>query len=210
MSLKNKVSLHDLVQGTGNPVGDMSNQQGGAGYNTQLGTSNSPFSHNSDYPGLPSSYPNQDHLVNLLNGRWSTMDAQSTRVGSQNTLTNGQTEYMGHNPTQDHDLEGNDKGNGVFTQGHLAPKQIAGVDLHVHLLTGTYSYQHGRGGASGLSLGFVGPSPGPTGNSDFQDFQVAPGAVATDFSANFDFPGVSAYNTIAGKYNENGPSEGFY
>ena len=208
MSLKTLTSKHDLVQN--GPVDKMANQEGGAGYNTQLGTSNSPFSHQFQYPDLPSSYTSQDHLVALLNGQWSTMDAQSTRVGAGASLVVGQTEYKGNAPGQDHDLEGNDNGNGVFTQGPLKPKQINGVDLHVHLLTGTYSYQHGRGGASGLSLGFVGPSPGPTGNSPFQDFQVAPGATATDFSANFDFPAVSAYNKLPGKYNISGPSEGFY
>ena len=203
MSLKNLSSVHDLVQGVGSPVNDMANQTGTPEYHTFEGTSNSPFNHNSDYPGLPSAYPKQDHLVNLLKGNWSTMDVESTRVGHGSPFTQ-QSGYMGNTPSKDYDLEGNDNGNGTFTQGHLAPKKINDVDLHVHLLTGTYTYAHG------LSSGLVGPSPGPSGNSQFQDFQVAPGATATDFSANFDFPAVSAYNTIAGKYNQNGPSEGHY
>ena len=201
MSLKTLSSKHDLVQQ--GPVNEMATQEGGVGYNTGGGSSNSPFHHGFDYPGLPSSYPSQDHLVNLLKGNWSTMDAQSNRVGKGSAFTQ-QSGYMGNNPGKDYDLEGNDNGQGVFTPGHLAPKKINDVDLHVHLLTGNYTYNHG--GAGGL----VGPSPGPSGNSQFQDFQVPPGATSADFSANFDFPSVSAYNKLPGKYNISGPTEGFY
>ena len=90
MSLKNYTSRHDLVKN--GSVNKMLTQEGGAGYNTGRGTSNSPFYHEFDYPDLPSSYPNQDHLVNLLHGKWSTMDAQSTRIGGRQSLVTGQTE----------------------------------------------------------------------------------------------------------------------
>ena len=203
MSLKNLSSIHDLVQGPGNPVGNMLTQEGSPGYNTEEGTSNSPFEHKYEYWSLPGSYPNQDHLVALLKGKWLSKDPQTSRVGRGPPFTQ-QSGYMGNNPSEDLDFEGNPYGEGIFTRGHLQPKQIDGVDLHVHLLTGNYTYNHGE------SFALAGPSPGPTGNSDYQDFQVAPGATAADFSANFDFPGVSAYNKVPGKYNVNGPSEGFY
>ena len=42
MALKDKQSLYDLVNGE-NPVSNMANQQGDLLFNTQRGTSNSPF-----------------------------------------------------------------------------------------------------------------------------------------------------------------------
>ena len=53
MSLKDKQSQFDLVNGE-NPVSNMTNQQGDPLFNTQKGTSNSPFE-------------SADHMVDLLN-----------------------------------------------------------------------------------------------------------------------------------------------
>ena len=53
MALKDKQSRFDLVNGE-NPVSNMANQQGDLLFNTQKGTSNSPFE-------------SADHMVDLLN-----------------------------------------------------------------------------------------------------------------------------------------------
>ena len=53
MALKDKQSLYDLVSGE-NPVSNMAKQQGDPLFNTQRGTSNSPFE-------------SADHMVDLLN-----------------------------------------------------------------------------------------------------------------------------------------------
>ena len=65
------------------------------------------------------------------------------------------------------DLDGTDGGQGYFhniaNPGKGNGLQINGTDLHVHLLTQTYTYNHGD------SIEKVGPSPGQTGYSEFQD-----------------------------------------
>ena len=65
------------------------------------------------------------------------------------------------------DIDGNDGGQGYFhgisNPGKGQGIQVNGKDLHVHLLNDTITYVNG---------GFyedVGPSPGPTGNSEYQD-----------------------------------------
>tara|TARA_Y100000361_G_C11161128_1_gene347397 strand:- start:564 stop:1895 length:1332 start_codon:yes stop_codon:yes gene_type:complete len=67
------------------------------------------------------------------------------------------------------DLDGLDEGQGYF-HGMKDPqryqgKQIGKRDLHVHLLDSSFTYTSPRGVSN-----LVGPSPGPTGRSDFQDF----------------------------------------
>ena len=53
-------------------------------------------------------------------------------------------------------------------------KKIGGVDLHEHLLEKIYSYSHGGGARIGTTPVTIGPSPGPSGFSDFQDLPGAP------------------------------------
>ena len=71
------------------------------------------------------------------------------------------------------DLEGTDGGQGYFhniaNPGKGNGLQINGTDLHIHLLTQEYTYNHGD------SIEKVGPSPGPTGYSEFQDLDGAEG-----------------------------------
>ena len=55
---------------------------------------------------------------------------------------------------------------GKANPGKLDGKKLGDVDLHVHLLEETYNYD--RVGFTGE----VGPSPGPTGHSDFQDLNI--------------------------------------
>jgi len=69
------------------------------------------------------------------------------------------------------DLDNNDAGQGYFhgmaNPGKGQGKQIKGVDLHEHLLTKAYKYSHGN-----AALEVVGPSPGKTGNSEYQDLNT--------------------------------------
>ena len=99
-----------------------------------------------------------DHLVDLL----------SKRVKSLNTEQKYPSDAYFRPPSQDLDLEGIDGGNGFF-HGKLNPgkgdgKQVGGVDLHEYLLTNQYDYNHGASTPAS-----VGPAPGPTGHSEFQD-----------------------------------------
>jgi len=65
------------------------------------------------------------------------------------------------------DLDGTSNGNGYFhgiaNPGREQGKQLGGKDLHERMLTNPYTYNHG-----GFST-TVGPSPGPSGHSTFQD-----------------------------------------
>jgi hypothetical protein len=65
------------------------------------------------------------------------------------------------------DLDGLDQGQGYFhgrnNPGKGQGKQVLSKDLHVHLLEKSYTYNHGETSEN------VGPSPGPTGNSEYQD-----------------------------------------
>ena len=101
-----------------------------------------------------------DHMVDLLTkrvqGRASTPDQFYP------------TDAYFKPSVADHDLEGIDGANGYFhdkqNPGKYDGKQIEGVDLHEHLLTQTYQYNHGANNPA-----LVGPAPGPTGFSKHQD-----------------------------------------
>ena len=88
---------------------------------------------------------------------------------------NAATEIVGPSPGETgnsdyQDLDGSDIGNGLFHNiyrpGKGQGKQIGRKDLHEHLLTKTYAYNHGG------SNEVVGPSPGETGNSEYQDLNT--------------------------------------
>jgi len=71
------------------------------------------------------------------------------------------------------DLDGVDGGQGFF-HGVADPqrfqgKTIGSIDLHRQLLTKSYTYNHGGGARRGTTPVTIGPSPGPSGFSDFQD-----------------------------------------
>ena len=77
-----------------------------------------------------------DHMITLL----------TQKVTSQNT--NEIYAAAGHNGIPQ-DLDGADYGNGLFHGDSMSQgKQIGGKDLHVHLLTDHYQYQHGIGAAT--------------------------------------------------------------
>jgi hypothetical protein len=125
-------------------------------YHTQKGASDSPFQTKGDGSG--------DHLVDLL---------QDKIVRSSNTNLQYDPQQMRGlqpgppAPGGDQDFDGETGGQGYFhgvaNPGKGQGKQIDGKDLHEHLLTDSYNYNHGNATEN------VGPSPGATGNSEFQD-----------------------------------------
>ena len=152
----------------GDPVGQNQPQDGD--YYTNSGAQNSPFD-------------SDDHLKDLL---------EDNIVSSPNSgLTYDPNQMIGLQPGPpqgDQDFDGVNNGQGIFTQGHLNGKQIGGVDLHEHLLQNSYTYTHGLN-----STTTVGPAPGPSGHSDYQDLNLG------DIRGN-----------TPSTYKNNGPSDGFY
>ena len=101
-----------------------------------------------------------------LNGNnGPSFDLGNTSTLQQDSLINDVPGGNSNSPYQD--LDGKDKGNGYFhgmnSPGKGRGKQIEKEDLHVHLLTKNYSYTYGN------STENVGPSPGATGHSEYQD-----------------------------------------
>ena len=80
MALKDKQSQFDLVNGE-NPVGNMENQQGDPLFNTQRGTSNSPFE-------------SADHMVDLL-----TQTVNSSNTGQIYNPAPNQSDFQDLNGT---------------------------------------------------------------------------------------------------------------
>ena len=104
------------------------------------------------------------------------------------------------------DLDNNDAGQGYFhgvaNPGRYQGKTIGGIDLHRALLTKSHTYSHGGGSRIGTTPVTIGPSPGPSGFSDFQDLDGNGfGNVITTgrHSKNF-----------GGPYKTTGPTDGFY
>lgn len=100
-----------------------------------------------------SPFDSSDHMVDLL-----TKD-----VLSENS---GVTYQKSPNVSQFQDLDAIDGGNGYFhgipNPGKYQGKQLGGKDLHERMLTHAYTN-------NGVT---VGPSPGPSGNSEFQDLDA--------------------------------------
>ena len=93
-------------------------------------------------------------------------------LGPDSTLQqNSLPEIPVNSPYQD--LDAVDGGNGYFhnipNPGKFQGKQVGGVDLHEHLLTNPYNYTYGNSPEN------VGPSPGQTGNSEYQDLEAVEG-----------------------------------
>jgi len=179
MSLKNKASLYDRHQrGTLGPTVERPDGEGpnpaNGNFFTEEGLSDSPFD---SVRG-----PKNDQLVKLLN--------KETLSGNSSTGVYQPGEL---------DLDGIDGGNGYF-HGVADPQRFQGLkigntikkDLHEHLLTDSYT-------KNGVTIG---PSPGPSGFSDFQDLDGGFGNVITNGrnSKNFGGPYV----------NGTGPTDGHY
>ena len=104
--------------------------------------------------------------------------AQSFDLGPDSTLQqNSLPEIPVNSPYQD--LDAVDGGNGYFhnipNPGKFQGKQVGGVDLHEHLLTNPYNYTYGNSSQFYNSTVNVGPAPGPTGNSEYQDLDAVDG-----------------------------------
>tara|TARA_R100000315_G_C5235656_1_gene147676 strand:+ start:3400 stop:4761 length:1362 start_codon:yes stop_codon:yes gene_type:complete len=115
------------------------------------------------------------------------------------------------------DLNGQDVGNGLFGAADKPGKgqglQVGGQDLHVHLLTGEYNYLHGTT-VPWISPGSVGPSPGKTGNSEFQDLNATFTGLGDTPIFNFgkeppQDPSNPIYDTIHESYLQPNPQPGF-
>jgi hypothetical protein len=162
MGLKDLKSNLDIVGGFGGaqqtftdqstiPGASVNNAVPDPNFNTLNGTTDSPFQTRTG-----------DHLVDLL---------EDKIVNSTNTnLTYDPQQMQGIQPgppAGDQDFDGVTGGQGYFhgvaNPGKGQGKQINGKDLHEHLLTDSYNYNHGNASEN------VGPSPGATGNSEFQD-----------------------------------------
>ena len=99
-------------------------------------------------------------------------------LGPDSTLQqNSLPEIPVNSPYQD--LDAVDGGNGYFhnipNPGKFQGKQVGGVDLHEHLLTNPYNYTYGNSSQFYNSTVNVGPAPGPTGNSEYQDLDAVDG-----------------------------------
>ena len=177
MALKNLSSLFDLVEGN-QPVSNMESQQGAQSFD--LGP-NSILQQNS-LPEVPSNSPYQD-----LDGQ----PGPQFDLGEDSTLQEDNlVNLISESPLDYPDLDGVDGGNGYF-HGIANPakyqgKKIGKKDLHEHLLTKKYSYTYGDSPEN------VGPSPGATGNSEYQDLD------AVDF-ANGLFHGTNQQTSLQGK-----------
>ena len=188
MALKDLSSLFDLVGGN-QPVGNMENQQGGQSFD--LGP-NSILQQNS-LPEVPVNSPYQDldgqpgpqfdlgedsmlqenSLPNIpVDSEYQDLDGQpgpQFDLGENSVL---QEDNLVNLPSElDYpDLNGVEGGNGYFhdiaNPGKYQGKKIGKKDLHEHLLTKKYSYTYGNSPEN------VGPSPGATGNSEYQDLDA--------------------------------------
>ena len=176
MSLKDKKSLFDRNQigVQGNPVGQNPPSEGN--FFTDAGATSSPFD-------------SRDHLVDLL----------TKNVKSDNS---GQTYQPSPNKSDFQDLDGVTGGqvyfHGVANPGRFQGKLVDKEELHKHLLTKSYTYQHGVSNPV-----TVGPSPGPSGNSDFQDLNGIAGQLGETFDN-------GVLSNRKGQYKNNGPTEGRY
>jgi hypothetical protein len=165
MGLKDLKTNLDVVGGYGGAPGQTHTLQSSIGgpsvnnavpdpnFNTLNGTSDSPF-YGKDSSG--------DHLKDLLEDK-IVRSTNTTNIYDPQQMQGLQPGP----PGGDQDLDGLDGGQGYFhgvaNPGKGQGKQIGGKDLHEHLLTDSYNYNHGNASEN------VGPSPGPTGNSEFQD-----------------------------------------
>ena len=137
---------------------------------TQEGTVDSPFQSTTG-----------DHMVDLL-----TKDVLSENSGVTHQKSPNQSDFQ--------DLDAIDGGNGYFhgvaNPGKYQGKQLGnpGKDLHEAMLTQAYTN-------NGIT---VGPSPGPSGHSEFQDLdKILPS-------------GNESLGQFGGPYRNTGPEKGYY
>ena len=172
MGLKELKSNLDIAGGFGGAPNQTSTQQStipgpsvnnaipDPDYHTKKGTTDSPFHSRGEVSG--------DHLIDLLEDR-IVHSSNTTNIYDPQQMTG--LSPGPPTPGGDQDFDGLDQGviggprlfHGINNPQRGQGIQLGGVDLHEHLLTDTYVYNHGG------STEVVGPSPGETNNSDFQD-----------------------------------------
>ena len=169
MSLVNKKSVYDRQTKGVEGANVGVTNPSDGNYHTIEGASDSPFLSRGG-----------DHMVALL-----TKDVLSENSGITHLHSPNQSDFQ--------DLDAIDGGNGYFhgvaNPGKLQGKQLGGKDLHEAMLTQAYTN-------NGIT---VGPSPGPSGHSEFQDLdKILP-------TTN------SSLGQFGGPYkNGVGPSDGYY
>ena len=144
--METRSSKYSLA-GENNPIGEtMDIQEGTPEFNRGVNTgtiNSSPFNIGGDTTILQGP-EDGDHLVYLLNE-----DIESSRLNASSPAQSPQ--WLGPGPLGDLDMEGLDaSAEGIptiFTNGlgQNDGLQVNGVDLHIALLDGTYSYTHGAG-----------------------------------------------------------------
>ena len=127
-----------------------------------------------------SPFDSDDHMVDLL-----TKDVLSENSGITHKKSPSVSQFQ--------DLDAVDGGNGYFhgipSPGKYQGKQLGGKDLHERMLTHAYTN-------NGVT---VGPSPGPSGHSEFQDLDKI---LPSGNESLGQFGGPYAYGV--------GPADGFY
>ena len=188
MSLKEKKSLYD--RHSNGTLGNTVEGPNGTGPNPSEGQY---FRNNGQSQSPFLTKDGGDYLKALLTKKIKSDNIESLTYLPSPTVSDFQ------------DLDGVTGGQGYFhgvpNPGRFQGKQLGGQDLHRELLTKSYTYQHGIGNSAGPVT--IGPSPGPSGNSDFQDINGAIGQ-ASDF---FDEGVLSGRK---GQYKNGGPTDGRY
>lgn len=137
---------------------------------------------NSDSPFNSTRGPKMDQMVHMLNRE--VVSGNTSEVYGPAPGGDGNSPYQ--------DLNG--VTGPIFGDASGQGKQLGGVDLHESMLTNAYT-------KNGVT---VGPSPGPSGNSPFQDMN----GNTTNFGIGFTNPETGNYD---GKYAYGlGPTNGHY
>ena len=195
MGLKELKSNLDIAGGFGGAPNQTSTQQStipgpsvnnaipDPDYHTKKGTTDSPFHSRGEGSG--------DHLIDLLEDR-IVHSSNTTNIYDPQQMTG--LSPGPPTPGGDQDFDGLDQGviggprlfHGINNPQRGQGIQLGGVDLHEHLLNNSYQYSHGDSPEN------VGPAPGPTGNSEYQDLDGIDGG-------NGFFHGVDQRTTLQGK-----------
>ena len=184
MGLKELKSNLDIAGGFGGAPNQTSTQQStipgpsvnnaipDPDYHTKKGTTDSPFHSRGEGSG--------DHLIDLLEDR-IVHSSNTTNIYDPQQMTG--LSPGPPTPGGDQDFDGLDQGviggprlfHGINNPQRGQGIQLGGVDLHEHLLTNPYNYTYGNSSQFYNATENVGPSPGQTGNSEYQDLDAVDG-----------------------------------
>lgn len=153
------------------------------------------FFHNIPNPGKGQGkqLDGEDLHVALLTQNYTYNHGNSVESVGPSPGATGNSEYQDLNSTVDSIGDAN-YFHGIPNPGKGQGKTLNGEDLHVTMLQTAYIYTHGD------AVGIVGPSPGPTGNSEYQDLgDGAPGTPYNNVGGNGFFHGVANPGRYNGK-----------